>query len=102
MLDKFVYDSGVDGCNLLLLGCIHGNEISGSIEIFKLKEKLDNGEITLLSGRLTLMPICNPLAYEAKTRFVEKNLNRIIGLKKQVNDKEEVFANEVEIGRAHV
>lgn len=95
MLNKFEYDSKIPGPRLLLLGAVHGNETAGSKAILKLKEALDNRQICLKSGCLTLMPVCNPLAYDKGVRFVEKNLNRLIRLYEHPGCQEEEFAHEV-------
>lgn len=95
MLNKYVYDTKISGPRLLLLGAVHGNETAGSKAILKLKEALDNHQICLKSGRLTLMPVCNPLAYGKGVRFVEKNLNRLIRLYEHPTCPEEEFAHEI-------
>lgn len=95
MLNKYVYETEVSGPRLLLLGAVHGNETAGSKEILRLKEALDNKEVVLKCGSLTLMPICNPLAHEQGVRFVEKNLNRIIKRCDKPSCQEEEFAAEV-------
>lgn len=95
MLDKYIYDSRIPGPKLLLLGAIHGNETAGTKAIRKLMSALDNNEINLKSGRLVLLPVCNPLAYEHGVRFVEKNLNRLINIYDAPSCPEEEFAHEV-------
>ncbi|MFI3241377.1 MAG: succinylglutamate desuccinylase/aspartoacylase family protein [Alphaproteobacteria bacterium] len=95
MVDKFVYDTGIKGANILILGAVHGNEVSGTNALFELKEKLDNKEVVLKSGCLTIIPVANPLAFEQKVRFVEKNLNRIIGVYDNPQCVEEEFASEI-------
>ena len=95
MLDKYIYDSQIPGPKLLLLGAIHGNETAGTKAILKLKKALDKKQITLKSGQLTLLPVCNPLAYEQGVRFVEKNLNRLIRQYDTPSGSEENFAHEV-------
>lgn len=90
-----MYDSGLPGPRLLLLGAVHGNETAGSKAILKLKEALDNRQIRLKSGCLTLMPVCNPQAYAKGVRFVEKNLNRIIRLYEHPSCPEEEFSHEI-------
>ena len=95
-LDSYNYTSGKnDGSKVLFLGAIHGNEIAGTKAILKLKSKLDNGEITLKKGVLTMMPICNPLAHKKDVRFINKNLNRIISNYDNPSDEEEQYACEV-------
>lgn len=95
MLTKYIYDTQTAGPHLLLLGAIHGNEIAGNKAIMRLKEALDSKEISLKCGSLTMLPVCNPLAYEQGVRFVEKNLNRIIRRFDNPSCPEEKFAAEV-------
>lgn len=95
MLNKYVYETNIAGPHLLLLGAVHGNETAGSKAIEHLKEMLDNKKIVLKCGSLTMLPVCNPLAYEQGVRFVEKNLNRIIHRFEQPSCLEEEFADEV-------
>lgn len=95
MLTKYVYETNVPGPRLLLLGAVHGNETAGSKAIMHLKEALDSKETVLKCGSLTLLPVCNPLAYAQGVRFVEKNLNRIIRRFERPSCPEEEFADEV-------
>ncbi len=64
------------GPTLLVLGSVHGNEQCGTRAIARLQQALDQAELTLHKGRLILIPITNPLAYERNVRFIERNLNR--------------------------
>ena len=95
MLTKYVYDTKIEGPRLLLLGAIHGNETAGTKAIMKLKEAFDKKEISLNCGCLTMLPVCNPLAYKQGVRFVAKNLNRIIRRHDNPSCPEEEFADEV-------
>ncbi len=71
-----VYESSVPGKTLTITGSVHGDEHCGTVAINRLIEALDNGDLKLESGRLILVPKCNPLAFEKKTRFIDRNLNR--------------------------
>jgi predicted deacylase len=74
---SFEFESGRLGPKLLVFGAVHGNETCGAIALSRLKMELDLGLLELQCGLLTLVPVCNPLAYKAGKRFVEQNLNRI-------------------------
>lgn len=76
MLKTLRYDSFQAGTHLLILGAVHGNEKCGTKGIMRLIEEIDAGKINLISGKLTLVPICNPRAYDENKRFIERNLNR--------------------------
>ena len=64
------------GPRLIVLGAVHGNETCGTQALHSLIEALDRGDLTLLRGQLTLVPITNPLAYARHAREGERNLNR--------------------------
>jgi len=66
------------GPHLLVLGAVHGNETCGPAGIYQLIQALDTGTIVLDCGRVTLLPIANPQAYQLQRRFVDRNLNRAL------------------------
>lgn len=81
------------GRHLVVLGRIHGNEPCGAEGIEKVIRELDAGKLALTSGRLTLLPCCNPLAQKGDRRFVEKNLNRVFRRHERPGAYEEHLAN---------
>lgn len=64
------------GPKLIILGAVHGNEVSGSRAIFKVIEEFRTGERLLEKGQVTFVPITNPLAYNKVQRNGDRNLNR--------------------------
>ncbi|MBS0343655.1 MAG: succinylglutamate desuccinylase/aspartoacylase family protein [Proteobacteria bacterium] len=64
------------GPRLMVLGGVHGNETCGSVGIERVVAQIDSGELSLLRGQLTLVPVANPLARRQLTREGERNLNR--------------------------
>lgn len=64
------------GPRLLVTAAVHGNEIHGTKAMAEIIRQLDAGELTLLRGTLTLLPIVNPLAHRLDRREGERNLNR--------------------------
>jgi predicted deacylase len=64
------------GPRLLVTGAVHGNEIHGTKAMADIIRQLDAGELTLLRGTLTLVPIVNPLAHQLNRREGDRNLNR--------------------------
>lgn len=64
------------GPRLMVLGGVHGNETCGSLAIERVVAQFDAGELALLRGQLTLVPVANPLARRQLTREGERNLNR--------------------------
>lgn len=64
------------GPRLLVTGAVHGNEIHGTQAMAEIIRQLDAGELALLRGTLTLVPIVNPLANQLNRREGDRNLNR--------------------------
>lgn len=95
MLEIYEFCGKNKGINLLVLGAIHGNETAGPLAIKKILQKLDSKEITLTSGKLTLVPICNPQAYQKNVRQIEENLNRVMKMHKNPKTYEQKLANEI-------
>jgi len=81
------------GPRLIVLGAVHGNEICGTQGITRLMAELDSGVVQLLAGKLTLVPITNPLAYERKQRMGDRNLNRNLCPTDQPVEFEDHIAN---------
>jgi predicted deacylase len=64
------------GPALIVLGAVHGNEVCGAHAIARTIDDLLHGRLLLARGRLTLVPVANPLAFGKHTREGERNLNR--------------------------
>ncbi|MFO1227337.1 succinylglutamate desuccinylase/aspartoacylase family protein [Roseateles sp.] len=64
------------GPKLIVTGAVHGNEVHGSKAMAEIMKQLDSGELTLLRGVLTFVPIVNPLAHTLDRREGDRNLNR--------------------------
>ncbi|RZL40507.1 MAG: succinylglutamate desuccinylase [Rubrivivax sp.] len=64
------------GPRLLVTGAVHGNEIHGTKAMTEIARQLDAGELSLLRGTLTFVPIVNPLANQLDRREGDRNLNR--------------------------
>lgn len=71
------FASLVDGAHLLIMGAIHGDEVCGTNGIAAVMPRLASGEIPLLKGSVTFLPVCNPRAHRENIRFVDENLNRV-------------------------
>lgn len=95
MIEKFVFDSGKSGVHLLVLGGIHGNEVAGIYAGQKIIADLQSGRLQLKSGRLTVIPICNPMAYQKDVRQIDENLNRVIKPHTTPISYEQKCANEI-------
>lgn len=81
------------GPRLIILGAVHGNEICGTRAIARLIAEIDNGELRIERGTLTLVPVTNPLAYDRKQRQGERNLNRNLRPNAEPRDFEDRIAN---------
>lgn len=75
-IDIYQIDSGQAGPKLMISGAVHGNEKAGPTALNKLIGLIESGDATIDKGSLTIVPICNPKAFEQDVRFVEYNLNR--------------------------
>ena len=70
------YVSPQPGTRLVVLGAVHGDEVCGTRAIERVVAELDAGTLTLVKGRVTFVPVTNPLAYASKRRAGDRNLNR--------------------------
>jgi uncharacterized protein len=64
------------GPKLIVTGAVHGNETAGTRAIARVLSEIESGAIEILRGTLTLLPVCNPLAYAKGRREGDRNLNR--------------------------
>jgi predicted deacylase len=64
------------GPRLIVTAAVHGNELHGTHAMRRLLGDFGNGELRLLRGQLTLVPIANPKAWRLKRRHGDRNLNR--------------------------
>ncbi|WP_051237372.1 succinylglutamate desuccinylase/aspartoacylase domain-containing protein [Ottowia thiooxydans] len=76
VLQWHTWASLTPGPSLVILGAVHGNETCGAHAIVRAIDDLQHGRLLLRRGRLTLVPIANPLAFGTNTREGERNLNR--------------------------
>lgn len=75
-LRGFGYSALAPGPRLVVLGGVHGDETCGTRGIEQVMGELDGGQLRLLRGHLTLLPVANPLARRRMQREGERNLNR--------------------------
>jgi predicted deacylase len=81
------------GPRLIVTGAVHGNETAGTRAIRRVLAEIDGGAIEIVRGALTLVPICNPLAYANARRMGERNLNRRLQPSATPQDNEDRIAN---------
>lgn len=63
------------GDHVVIVGATHGNEPSGLTAMIQLHQALENGEIRLKKGKLSLL-LGNPRAYAENVRYIDYDLNR--------------------------
>ena len=83
------------GPALVVLGAVHGNEQSGATAIARTLHDFQTGRRVLLRGRVTLVPIANPLAFAQNTREGERNLNRRFLPREQPQDYEDRITRQL-------
>ena len=81
------------GPRLIVTGAVHGNETAGTQGIRQVLDEIDRGEIEITHGSVTLVPVCNPLAYNHMRRSGERNLNRRLQPTATPQDFEDRIAN---------
>ena len=81
------------GPRLIVTGAVHGNETCGTRGIERVVAELSRGEFEIVRGCLTLVPVCNPLAYAHARRPGERNLNRRLQPVAQPREYEDHVAN---------
>ena len=64
------------GVKLIVLGAVHGNETCGTQAIQRVMAEIQDGQIHIVAGSVTLVPVTNPLAYARQQRMGDRNLNR--------------------------
>lgn len=87
------YASAVPGTRLVVLGAVHGDETCGTRAIERVAREIDAGVLRLAAGRLTLVPVTNPLAYERGQRSGDRNLNRKLAPTDAPREFEDYVAN---------
>ena len=91
-MDIQVYDSGIPGKNILLLGGTHGNEPAGRYMLLILQRLLQKGYHRLKSGKITIIHNVNPCGYYFNNRYYNTivgklDINRLYGKKFPINKK---------------
>ena len=70
------YEALEPGPRLIITGAVHGNETCGTRAIERVIGELTRGELEIVRGSVTFVPVCNPLAYAKGQRMGDRNLNR--------------------------
>ena len=70
------FKSPLPGPHILITAAVHGNETAGTFAMARLIKQIEDGDISLQGGALTLIPVTNPKAYRLQRRAGDRNLNR--------------------------
>jgi len=81
------------GPRLIVTGAVHGNETAGTRGIERIVREIERGEIDIVRGTVTFVPVCNPLAYRHQRRIGERNLNRRLLPTAEPREYEDRIAN---------
>ena len=81
------------GPKLIVTGAVHGNETCGTRAIERVLAELARGELEIVRGQASFVPVCNPLAYRHARRMGERNLNRRLQPSATPQDHEDRLAN---------
>jgi uncharacterized protein len=82
-----------EGTRLIVTGAVHGNETCGTQSITRVLQEIDAGQLWVERGKVTFVPITNPLAYAKKDRSGDRNLNRNLSPTDHPRDFEDHVAN---------
>jgi predicted deacylase len=64
------------GARLIVLGAVHGNETCGTQAIRRVIAEIETGQLAIVAGSVSFVPVTNPLAYARHQRMGDRNLNR--------------------------
>lgn len=81
------------GARLIVLGAVHGNETCGTLGIRRVIREIESGELDLVAGQVTFVPVTNPLAYARHQRIGDRNLNRNLAPTDAPSEFEDRIAN---------
>jgi predicted deacylase len=90
---SIAYAAARPGPRLIVLGAVHGDETCGTRAIERVVREIDDGTLRLVAGRLTLVPVTNPLAYAERRRAGDRNLNRKLAPTPTPREHEDHVAN---------
>ncbi len=81
------------GPKLIVTGAVHGNETAGTRGIERVLAEIERGEIDIVRGTVSFVPVSNPLAYVNGRRMGDRNLNRRLQPTATPQDNEDRIAN---------
>lgn len=81
------------GPRLIVTGAVHGNEVCGTRAIERTIAEIARGELEIVRGTVTFVPVCNPLAHARAQRAGDRNLNRRLAPTDAPREHEDRVAN---------
>jgi predicted deacylase len=81
------------GMRLVVLGAVHGNETCGTQAIRRVIAEIESGQLGIVAGSVTFVPVTNPLAYARHQRMGDRNLNRNLVMTEAPVEFEDRIAN---------
>lgn len=87
------FTSPLPGPHILVTAAVHGNETAGTFAMTRIIKQIEDGDITLQGGALTLIPVTNPKAYRLQRRAGDRNLNRRLAPVDHPQQYEDYVAN---------
>lgn len=87
------FDGLAPGPRLVVTGAVHGNEVAGTRGIERVLGEMARGELDVVRGSVSFVPVCNPLAWRHARRMGERNLNRRLQPTATPRDYEDRIAN---------
>lgn len=76
-IQSHTFTGQLKGLHVVIFGGIHGNEPCGPKALERFANNVSSGKLVLTSGKVTIVPICNPRAHRKNVRYTEEDLNRI-------------------------
>lgn len=70
------FTGAAPGARLIVLGAVHGNETCGTQAIRRVIAEIEAGQLGIVAGQVSFVPVANPLAYARGQRNGDRNLNR--------------------------
>lgn len=70
------FTGAAPGARLIVLGAVHGNETCGTQAIRRIIAEIEAGQLGIVAGQVSFVPVANPLAYARGQRNGDRNLNR--------------------------
>lgn len=74
--ESIAFTAITPGPRLIVTGAVHGNETCGTVAIRRVLDDIGHGRLAVIAGKVTFVPVTNPLAYQRRQRQGDRNLNR--------------------------